>query len=265
MKVTASATCAVLYAMGSLVTGQIRSPWGAGQFRPAVFIPAVFATIFGPLAGGLGAALGTLIADSINRGQIYVRSIVSAVPANFIGFYLFGWFLNRRFTWTRYVRISQLAILVSNTVLAFLYVPFRVFVDASFPETFKQAWVPLSLGFLAWWYITGMPFVLLLGPPIIRAIAVAFPGITSQEIKLSSIRDEIPGRSFAAALMVPGLLMLMIGVATVYADPEFMIDTGLASSRLVLSGLQIMFLLSGAILLILGLAMLVFKMVEDKK
>ena len=51
---TATIMCAALYAIGSYVTAYIPSPWGAGQFRPAVVIPSLFATIFGPLPAGIG-------------------------------------------------------------------------------------------------------------------------------------------------------------------------------------------------------------------
>jgi len=98
LEVAMSATCAVLYAMGSYLTAYTASPWGSGQFRPAVVLPAIFATLFGPIVGGLGAALGTLIADSVKYGQIYVRSLVAAVPGNFVGFYLFGRLMQKRFS-----------------------------------------------------------------------------------------------------------------------------------------------------------------------
>ena len=92
---TATTMNAVLYAVFSLVTAYIPSPWGGGQFRPAVVIPAFFATIFGPWVGGIGAAIGTLIADSIKHGQLYAGSYLAAVPGNFVGFYLFGYIKQR--------------------------------------------------------------------------------------------------------------------------------------------------------------------------
>jgi hypothetical protein len=45
---------AVIYALFSFAAAYIQSPWGAGQFRPAVVIPALFATVFGPMSGGVG-------------------------------------------------------------------------------------------------------------------------------------------------------------------------------------------------------------------
>lgn len=112
-------------------------------------IPAVFASLFGPVAGGLGAAVGTLIADSIAHGQIYVRSLVSAVPGNFVGFYLFGWLMKRRFSWANYVKASQITLILANAMVAFLYVYYRTFVDASYPVAFRDAWIYVSLGLVA--------------------------------------------------------------------------------------------------------------------
>jgi hypothetical protein len=61
LNVALMSICAGLYAIGSFITANIPSPWGAGQFRPAVIIPSLFAVIAGPFPAGVGAALGTLI------------------------------------------------------------------------------------------------------------------------------------------------------------------------------------------------------------
>jgi len=259
LEVAVSATCAVLYAMGSYLTAFISSPWGSGQFRPAVVIPAVFSTLFGPLVGGLGAAVGTLIVDSAKYGQIYVRSLVAAVPGNFVGFYLFGWFMKRKFSWENFIKASQVTLLVSNAVVAFLYVYFRTFVEASYPVAFRDAWIHVSLGLIAWWHVTMLPFVLLLGPPLIRAIASAFPGLVSEEVKSSTIRSEVPRKSFSLAMILPGLLMLLIGSWMTLTDPSQLQALKLAyggAYNVILAGMQVMFLGSGTILLVLGVVVL---------
>ena len=252
LEAAASAMCAVLYAMGSYLTAYISSPWGSGQFRPAVVVPAVFSTLFGPMVGGLGAAVGTLIVDSVKYGQIYVRSLVAAVPGNFVGFYLFGWLMKRRFSWGNFIKASQITLIVSNAIVAFLYVYFRAFVEGSYPVAFREAWVYVSLGLVAWWYVTMLPFVLLLGPPLIRAVSSAFPGLVSEEVRSSTMRGEVPRKSFSLAMMLPGLFMLLIGVAIVLADPGQILAMQLAPSPLVLAGMQVMFVGSGAVLLVLG-------------
>ncbi len=256
LEVAQSATCAVLYAMGSYLTAYISSPWGSGQFRPAVVIPAIFATLFGPFVGGIGAALGTLVADSIKHGELYVRSLVSAVPGNFIGFYLFGWLMKRRFSWENFVKASQVTLLISNVIVAFLYVYYRVFVDVSYPVAFANAWTYVSLGLVAWWYVTMLPFVLLLGPPLIRAVASAFPGLVSEQIGSSNVKSEVLRRSFSVAMIMPGLIMLLIGIATMLADPNQLLSLNIAANPLILAGMQVMFIVGAVILLALGILIL---------
>lgn len=58
----------------------------------AVVIPAIFAALFGPLVGGLGAAIGIFISDMIVHGNPLL-SITVGVPANFVMFYLIGWII----------------------------------------------------------------------------------------------------------------------------------------------------------------------------
>jgi uncharacterized membrane protein len=256
LEVALSATCAVLYAMGSYLTAYISSPWGSGQFRPAVVIPAIFAALFGPFVGGIGAALGTLIADSVKHGELYVRSLVSAVPGNFIGFYLFGLLMKRRFSWENFVKTSQVTLLISNVIVAFLYVYYRVFVDVSYPVAFADAWIYIALGLVAWWYVTMLPFVLLLGPPLIRAVASAFPGFVSEHVRSSNVGSEVLRRSFSVALIIPGLIMLLIGITTMVVDPNQLLSLNIAANPLILTGMQAMFIVGAVILLALGIIIL---------
>ncbi len=255
VEVALSAVCAVLYAMGSLLTTYIHSPWGAGQFRPAVVIPAVLSTLFGPMVGGLGAAIGTLLADSISHGQFYIRSLVSSVPGNFVGFYLFGWLMKRKFNWGNYIRASQITLLLANGIVAFLYVYFRVFVEGSYPIAFRETWIYISLGLVAWWYVTMLPFVLLIGPPLIRALVSAFPGMVPEQANLLS-KTETSKRTFSLAMIVPGVLMLLIGAAITFTDSKQIIALGIATNTLILAGMQIMFMGSGVILIALGLLLM---------
>lgn len=85
-------------------------------------IPAFFAVIFGPWVGGVGAALGTFIADSVKHGGIYLGSLLAAVPGNFIGFFLFGYLLRKKFNWARFITVTNVALVLSNLIVAFLYV-----------------------------------------------------------------------------------------------------------------------------------------------
>jgi energy-coupling factor transport system substrate-specific component len=85
-EISALAINAALYAIGSYATAYIPTPWIV-QLRPAVVVPAVFAVLFGPLVGGLGAAIGTFIASIFTYGTA-VLTVFSGTPANFVCFYL---------------------------------------------------------------------------------------------------------------------------------------------------------------------------------
>lgn len=96
----ATLLCAALYCVGSLLTAFIPTFFFV-QFRPAVAIPAIFAVLFGPFVGGLGAAIGTFIASLIRYGTPLL-TVFSGTPANFAGFWILGyvtWKL-RRYRWT---------------------------------------------------------------------------------------------------------------------------------------------------------------------
>lgn len=250
---TATTMNTVLYAVLSYATAYIQSPWGSGQFRPAVVVPALFATIFGPMPGGLGAALGTLIADSVKHGQLYPGSLLAAVPGNFIGFYMFGYIMKKKFSWERFILTSQITLTAANLIVAFLYVfLFKVL----YLGQSKYVSMPLgvqiffSFGLTIWWYVTMLPFVLLVTPILIRAASSAFPSIVSDEIRENSLRREIPEKSFSLALLVPGVTMLLFGIASSYTDLGSMIYSffgGLVSSLV-----QLMFYLSGVSLSVLG-------------
>ena len=72
------------------IVGVVRF-WGI-----AVVIPAIFATLFGPYVGGLGAAIGIFVSDMVVHGNALL-SLTVGVPANFVMFFLIGWLAKREF------------------------------------------------------------------------------------------------------------------------------------------------------------------------
>jgi len=260
LKVIAMSMCAVLYAVGSYLTAYIPSPWGAGQFRPAVVIPAFFATIFGPMPAAVGAALGTLIADSIKHGQLYAGSYLAAVPGNFIGFYLFGRIVKKKFSWGRFILASQITLSIANIIVAFLYVfLFKVLYLSSskYVAMPLDAQIFLSIGLTIWWYVTMLPFVLLVTPLLIRATVLAFPSIVPEEIRNNSLKHELPRKSFSLAMLVPGVIMLIIGLATSYT--YLGVYTCNFFGEITTTFIQLMFYVSGAVLSGLGVLFYVRK------
>ncbi|MEM1558541.1 MAG: hypothetical protein QXG12_08105, partial [Thermoproteota archaeon] len=189
-------------------------PWGFGQFRPAVVIPALFGTIFSPLPSALGAAIGTLIADSVKHGSLHIGSLIAAVPGNFIGFYIYGEILKRRFTWSRFIAASLLALVVGNAIVAFLYVFFyRAMFLHALPFSI-EALTFVSIGLTMYWFATMLPFMLLVTPLLVRIVAVAMPGIVPERLHVSNIRAEFPRRSFMLVTIIPGVILLLFGLAT---------------------------------------------------
>ncbi|MEM1516511.1 MAG: ECF transporter S component [Thermofilum sp.] len=258
LKVSLTSFCAALYAIGAYATAYIPSPWGFGQFRPAVLIPAFFATVFGPWVGGVGAAIGTLICDSVKHGTLYMGSLLAAVPGNFAGFYVLGYMLRKRFTWGRFILASNLALAVGNAVVAFLYIfLYKVLFTQSLQMPFESL-VAVSIGLTAYWFVTMLPFVLTITPILVRAAAAAFPGIVPESIRAHSLREELPRTTFALAFIAPGLAALLTGVAIGFTP----FGSYLASqypkvfTPKVLELLQLLFYLCGAALLILGFSFL---------
>jgi hypothetical protein len=247
----ATIMCAALYAVGSFATAYIPSPWGFGQFRPAVVIPAFFAAVFGPMPAGIGAAMGTLIADSVKHGYLYPGSYLAAVPGNFIGFYLFGYILRKKFNWGRFILASNVTLTVANLIVAFLYVfVFKTLYLGSLDMQVADLTF-LSIGLTIWWFVTMLPFVLLVTPPLIRAAATAFPSIVPKEVRIHSLKQELPKAAFSLSMLVPGLIMLLSGLVTTYTDVGVYLTS--AFSEPISLVIQSMFYISGIALTCLGI------------
>lgn len=247
----ATIMCAALYAVGSFATAYIPSPWGFGQFRPAVIIPAFFAVIFGPMPAGIGAAMGTLIADSVKHGYLYPGSYLAAVPGNFIAFYLFGYILRKKFNWGRFILASNVTLTVANLIVAFLYIfVFKTLYLGALDMQVADLTF-LSIGLTIWWFVTMLPFVLLVTPPLIRAVATAFPSVVPKDVRIHSLTYELPKKTFSLSMLVPGLIMLLIGVLTTYTDFNVYLSTVFSEPTSIL--IQSMLYISGIVLSCLGI------------
>ncbi len=100
IRLTTTALNAALYTSIGLLTylgvfapivGVVRF-WGL-----AVVVPAVFAVLFGPFVGGVGAAVGIFLSDMVVHGNVLV-SLVAGVTSNYAMFYLIGWISRRDFS-----------------------------------------------------------------------------------------------------------------------------------------------------------------------
>jgi len=259
--VVATAMNAALYAIGAFATSYIPSPWGVGQFRPAVVIPAFFATIFGPWTGGVGAAIGTLIADSAKHGGLYFGSLIAAVPGNFIGFFIFGYVLRKKFNWARFVTVTNVTLIVANLIVAFFYVfAFKLLYAqaVAFTQLTLDALILLSIGLTIFWFVTMLPFVLLVTPPLIVAATSAFPSIMPEDLRISS-QKPLPKSLLGLSMLIPGIIMISIGLVITYTTFGSYLSTKFATNYFpaaIMALLQLLSYASGIVLSVLGIIIL---------
>lgn len=234
-----TAICAALYALVGYLTnlGVISPIVGVVRFWPAVIVPAVFATLFGPWVGGVGAAIGIFFADMIHPGHgVALLSITVGVPANFLCFFIIGYISQKDIRLRHMASGSSICFVIAliniyllkESILSFdvgilflgafigsyllavvgsLISPnWRSYQFASIIGlTVGSAWIgfglwaysqifplPLALGWernapfyasflwFTWTFATEIPFLVTLGPPIIKACRKSFPSILKE-------------------------------------------------------------------------------------
>lgn len=160
--VAAAATCAALYAIVNILTSPIKTPWGVGEFRPGVVIPAFYALIFGPIPAALGAGIGSFIGDMVSLVATGASTPLLAVVAggigNFLGFLVLGWVYQKIKGWRGFVLGSTSGLFVGN-----------LWAGAAVVYLLRLPGI-LTLGFLLFWFGTMFPFVIILVPALVRAL-----------------------------------------------------------------------------------------------
>jgi hypothetical protein len=145
---------------------------------------------------------------------------------------------------------------VANLIVAVLYVlVFKILYlgDAKYLAFSNQAVIVFILGLTVWWFVTMLPFVLLVTPLLIVIAARTMPSFVSESLRKQSLKQELPLNLFSIALLVPGAIMLVLGLLTAYSPmgSEIIRYFGATTAALV----QWMFLISGLALLILGIGL----------
>ena len=155
------------------------------RFWPAVVVPAVFSVLFGPRVGGVGAAIGIFICDMLSHGMPLL-SLSVGVTSNFTAFYILG-YMTREYSLKRYVVAATLSLLVGSAIIGvgvwawsqFYLLPGAA--DVS-PMPMVAAWSTF-----AWTFISEIPFLLILVPPIVEAARKTIPALREDE-KLVSFK-----------------------------------------------------------------------------
>jgi hypothetical protein len=174
-KVAIIATTAVLYAIGKGLTAYVPTPWGVGQLLIGIFIPAFFAVVSDTLSVAIGAGLGTFIGDVLFLtplgGTNPALSLIAGVPSNFVGIFLFGWFVKRYRGWSAFVAGTVSFVTLGNLIAASSVVLFgaSVFTPVNYLVThFNLA--GLVLGLTVYWNMTSIPAIIVAVPLLVRAV-----------------------------------------------------------------------------------------------
>lgn len=188
IRLTMTALNAALYATIGLLTylgvfapivGVVRF-WGL-----AVVIPAVFAALFGPFVGGVGAAIGIFISDMVVHGNVLV-SLVAGVTSNYAMFYLIGWISGK-----------DIPSKLRNTLVGF-------------------GSILVVLAFAATWYIGGQ------GDFLTTSIFMAFCGL-SLLLLLIVVRFWPKWRSYAIGAIIGNACGSAIIGLTLWAMSQFFV------------------------------------------
>lgn len=168
-----AALTAVLYTIGKGLTAYIPTPWLVGQVLVGIFLPAYLAVVSDTVPVAIGAGIGTFVGDVLFVAPAGVTnaplSLIAGVPANFVAFLLFGWFVKRYRTWSGFVAATVAFVTLGNLIAAFMVVRFAslVFAPAAGLAAFPS--VNLILGYTVFWNMTAIPAIIVAVPILIRA------------------------------------------------------------------------------------------------
>jgi hypothetical protein len=223
LKISMTAICAALYAVSIATTAFIPTPWGVGQFRWGVIFPALFAIIGGPWVAGIGAAIGTWLGSWIL--MLYglsnpILSLFAGVPANFIRFFLLGYFIQKYPSWNSFIIIALWTQFIGSFIAAFNTVLFfTYFVDpaiskfAFLVQTSEWATrLSIAIGMMLFWALTMYPLIIFLVPPMVKA---ASPVLKKYQMIATPLILEEPKITLPKSI-IAGFAVLLTGFLFYY-------------------------------------------------
>ncbi|WEU40600.1 MAG: hypothetical protein OdinLCB4_001315 [Candidatus Odinarchaeum yellowstonii] len=167
-----------LYAVVGLLT-YFGITVGGIKFWPAVIVPATFSVLFGPFIGGVGAAGGIFIADLLTHGDALL-SLSVGCTSNFTAFFILGWLTYNKYTVKRYLLSATGSLLIGSGIIGLgLFLWTQLFTLPGQPFA-PWTWVA-ALTYFGWTFLSEIPFLLIIVPPIIKAVKHALPGVFTSE------------------------------------------------------------------------------------
>jgi len=235
--VAAAATCAALYAIVNILTSPIRAPWGVGEFRPGVVIPAFYALVFGPLPAAVGAGLGSFIGDMVSLvatgASTPLLAVVAGGIANFLGFLILGWVYQKIKGSKGFIIGTTSGLFVGN-----LWAAAGVVLLLGFPKI-------LILGYLLFWFGTMFPFVVIFVPAVIRAMKPYASKLSTNSHAYPDLAEPEKKVLWTWTIAVSVLILAGLGVFLAF-------ESGLAKDFNVV-WIEILLIVSAASVLVVGI------------
>ena len=72
------------------------------------------------------------------------------------------------------------------------------------------------VGLTIWWFVTMLPFVVLITPPLIRGVASTFPYLVDDSVIEATLLGDIPEEGLVLSLLAPGVMMIVLGLGVSY-------------------------------------------------
>lgn len=203
--IASAAICAALYAIVNAITSFIGTPFGVGEFRPGVIIPAFFALVSGPLPAAFGAGVGSFIGDMISLvptgRSTFIVALAAGGTGNFVGFLVLGWVFEKLRTWKGFVVGTTAGLFLGNLVAAT-----GVVLILSLPYAILS-------GLLLFWFGTMFPFVIIFVPILVRLMkpyASQFSSSRTYPEINEPNRKILWAWSIVVALLVVGALLVAL-------------------------------------------------------
>ena len=202
VRISVMVLTAVLYAAGKGITAYVPTPFHVGQLLVGIFIPAFLAVVCETLPVAIGAGIGTFLGDVLFLAPFGATtpflSLTAGVPANFVAFLLFGWFVKRYKSWAGFVAGTVSFVTLGNLIAATL-------VAVVLPA-------PLSVipGLTVFWNATSIPAIIVAVPFLVRAVRPLFGRSRMLTFDPSWVSAPTSGQTILAVLFA--LIFLVLGV-----------------------------------------------------
>jgi hypothetical protein len=255
--VASAAICAALYAIVNIATSFIHTPFGIGEFRPGVVIPAFFALVAGPIPAAIGAATGSFVGDMLSvvpgGSSTFLWAIAAGAPGNFLGFLALGLIYDKLKTWRGFIFGTTIGLFLGNLVAAAGVVLLGMFAVPystinPFPGMAGGLAGGILVGLVLFWFGTMFPFVIILVPPIVRIMRPYASALSVGRV-YPDLREANRRILWGWSILVAVLVLAALTVAILSAIPGV---NAIVSSHGGALDWELLFIISAASVLVVG-------------